>query len=241
MNLIETNKKFTVSYENLYRLSYRTATMMERDVEEFAKYGIKQSDIDAFKLLYQEFINSEPDNALLGSQMFKTEDKNKLAEEVRVMLYRIMLKVRAVSEKNNVMYVQFRNNKISQFTDSELVNQARLSVILINRNIDVFSEEGLTPEVLASFSEKINSFDKAYMAQQVAITDRNLSAQRRIVKSNEVYDLLQKFAYIGRNMWAIEKDEARGNDYIIEHRSSVPPNPDKDDGGDESEENLPNG
>ncbi len=241
MNLKETTKKFTISYENLYRLSYRTATMMERDLEEFANYGIEQSDIDAFKKLYQEFIDSEQDNALLASQMFRTEEKNRLAEEVRKMLYRIMLKVRAVSEKSDFMYLQFRNNKISKFTGSEFVSHARLSIHLLNRHIDIFSAEGVTPEVLASFEAKVNSFNDAYMQQQITIVDRDIATQRRMEQSNEVYKLLKKYAYIGKNMWAIEGDEARGNDYIIESKSSAPPNSDSGEGGDEGNQELPNG
>ncbi len=241
MNLKETVKKFNISYENLYRLSYRTATIMERDVEEFANYGIEQSDIDAFKLLYEEFINGDQDGMLLSTQMFRTEEKNRLADEVRKMLYRIMLKVRAISEKSDFMYHQFRNNKISQFNDSELISHARFTIFLIDRHIDIFSAEGVTPEMLASFTQTIENFNEACMQQQISILDRDIATQQRIRRANELYILLKKYAYIGKNMWAIEEDEARGNDYIIESKSPAPPNSDSGDGGDESNEELPNG
>ena len=238
MNLSEVNKKFNISYENLYRLSYRTATFMERDLQEFAGFGINQSKIDEFKLLYQEFIDGEQDNELLAIQMFKTEAKDNLEEEVRIFLYDIMLKVRMLSKKDKVTYIQFRNSQISKFKSSELITHARLAIRLINKNIEKFTDLGITPEMLTSYDEKIDSCNEAFMQQKEAIADRDIATQLRINKANEVFELLNKYCYIGKNMWALKNDEARGNDYIIttNNSSSSPPEPDSSEGFSEENE-----
>jgi len=215
MSLRETNKKFNFAYEKLYHISKFIAIMMERDLEEFSNYGIYQKDIDEFRQLCEEFIKIEPDAVLLGTQMFKTEDKNQYVEEIRKMLYRIMLSVRNIAKQEKVVYVQFRNEIISKLTDNELVSQARVTIKIISKRIELFEDQGINQYFLDNFIGKINALEAAYLEQQIAISERDIATQIRINKANNVFELLNKYSYIGKNMWAIVGDEARGNDYII--------------------------
>ena len=210
---------FKFSYEKLYQLSNHTVSLMERDLSEFNNYGVTQQLIDEFRNVNENFVSTSYDNELLGNQMFMTEAKNILAEEIRSGLYQIMIKVRMYASKNSVMYLQFRNDEISKITDLELASQFRKSITIIRGKIETLTDYGFSEDLLNQFEGKLNNFTEKIDAKRLAINQRDIATQERHVKANKVYDLLSKYSYVGRMMW-LKTDEARSNDYILYHTAS---------------------
>jgi len=234
--------KFNFSYEKLYQLGVQIISSMERDIEEFAKYGITEELLNEFRTLNQEFVTSDYDNQLLANQMYKTEQKNIKAEEIRSELYSIMLKIRVHEEKTSITYLQFDNEEIYNFSDYVLASQFRKSIAIIKDALDLFSNYGFTEELLDNYSLLLEDFIMSIDEQNVAINLRDISTQERHLKANRVYDLLAKYSYIGRTMW--RNDEARSNDYVIYKTKSIKDVSEPDDSGGSNQEgnnDLPNG
>jgi len=144
--------KFNFSYEKLYQLGVQTISLMERDLDEFAKYGVTEELINEFRTLNETFVSNEYDNQLLANQMYKTEQKNQKAEEIRSELYSIMLKIRVHAKTSSITYMQFNNEEIYNFSDLELASQFRKSILIISNAIDVFANYGFNKTVLDSYS-----------------------------------------------------------------------------------------
>jgi len=238
----EISPNFKLSHEKLYQLSYQTAYLMERDLTEFEKYGINQSHIDEFRAVANQFETGGFDNEHLGEQMAQTEAKNLLVEEIRSDLQNVMLKLRTHFGTNSVLYLQFKNSNISKFTDAELGSQFRISIDILRSNIAELGICGITEQMLDEFETKRFNLGEVLHSQQYAKHMRDIYTQKRVIRANQLYDLLSKYAYLGRNMWS--NDEARSNDYIIYHTKSSKETPEPEDSGgigDDGSNELPNG
>ncbi len=227
---------FSFSYEKLYQSSFQTAYLMERDLTEFEKYGVNQSFIDEFRAVTNQLEHGGFDNEYLGDQMFQTEAKNLLAEEIRSDLKKVMLKLKTHFGTQSVLYLQFYNKDISKFTNAELGSQFRMSIDIMRKHVSSIGVCGITNDVLDLYEQKRESFSEVIYSQNLAKYIRDIYTQKRMLTANQLYDLLSKYSYLGRNMW--NKDEARSNDYIVyNHKRKSKP----DSSGDSPPENQNDG
>ena len=230
---------FKLSYGELYQMSNQTISLVERDKSEFEKYGVNTSVLNQLIAKKEEFEYIPYDEVFEQRQMLLTQEKNKLAEELKTAIREVMLKVRFAYKSNSLVGISFRNGGLSDFSDSELSLKARVTVLLLQEKFAVLSSYGLTEAEV----ERLNSLEKQFTvkldAKEKAVCNRGSATEFRVNKANELYELVSSIRNVGRKMW-IEKSEALSNDYIILSSKSVrsnkpegtaPPDEEEEEGG----------
>ena len=82
--------KFKGSYADLYELSMQKTSFIERDGEEFAKFGITLEKVEALKNLMQEFVSCEKDEQLMVRQREISLAKADVSDNLRVALRKLI-------------------------------------------------------------------------------------------------------------------------------------------------------
>lgn len=76
------------------------------------------------------------------------------------------------------------------------------------------AEEGLTSEILEDLRKLLVLYDTALANQEDAIANRDIAAENRTEKANEIYTLIVKYCDTGKRIWET-KNVAKYNDYVI--------------------------
>ena len=211
-DVIKTN--FSFSQEELIQMGFQTVSLMSRDLEKFSEYGVNQTKVDELLIRVQAFADGTFDNEFLGIQMFKTEAKSKKSTELRILIREFMLKIELISNRKSIMFGQFRNVKLSELTDIELIFQARSTANIGLRYIDLLFEYGVTAVELENIDTLANELTQAIDERNIAIAERDIEARARTEKAVEIYSLLSTYRNLGRKMWLVS-NEAKSNDYIM--------------------------
>jgi hypothetical protein len=127
-------------------------------------------------------------------------------------------------------YKEFGNALISQQSDAEIVRVAKIMSSTAEKYLSQLADEGLTSEKITTLITQRNALDVAIDAQAKGISDRDVATESRVEALNKLYQLLTKYAGIGRDIF-YETNEAKYNDYIIYDTPSglpeVPPTEDQ--------------
>lgn len=117
---------------------------------------------------------------------------------------------------------------ISQQSDAEIVRVGKIMSLTAQKYLSQLADEGLTAEKITNLIAQRNALDVAIDAQAQGISDRDVATESRVEALNKLYQLLTKYAGIGRDVF-YETNEAKYNDYIIyDTPSGLPETPPMD-------------
>ncbi len=206
--------KFKILIGKFYSYCMTKLSFMERDLEQFNKFGVTQTHLDDFRDNLTIFNNLPTDEELLGAQRIATDAKDLKADELREAIADILNRVERKYGARSAQYRQFGTSKLSNSTNGELSYIAS-RVLRVATNIQLnLVDEGLTPEVLADFTLLIDQFNAALKVKEDAAANRELGTEKRLETANAIYETLVKNCDTGKRIWR-STSEARYNDYII--------------------------
>lgn len=221
MYLNEVKPKFKLSQGDLIQLGNGTLTLLNRDTEEFAKYGVNAAYKSSLLELVTAYNSVMYDELYEQRQMLATDQKNKIADELKTALRRVMLILESAYSTRNIMYISFRNTEISKMTDSDLLIKAKSSAQILTDSFSQIVEFGLTTAIIDELFTLAETLNENLTAQTTAVQNRDNATQFRVNIANNLYEKVSRIRSIGRKMWA-ELDEAKSNDYVIYDKSSTP-------------------
>ena len=228
LKLSKTEQVFRQGHEELFQLSYQTVNLMVADLQKFAEIGIDQSEVDNLKSLSDKFKARNYDEFFLLDQKMATEAKNKLAEELRLALYRLELKLKLAYGKDNSLYQMFNLSSLSTLDDADLAEKGSVCAYLSEGKFSKMVDFNLDQVQIDLLKEKANLLRTLVDLQVVTYNERHTARQLRIEEANTLYKAVSRIRNAGRKMWA-PTDYARSQAYLM------PKLKNSTDGSDETE------
>jgi len=207
------------SFEEVDQLGFQTCGLLQRDAVEFSSFGIDQQKADEYKALSDSFNKRDFDEEFLIIQKEKRQMKDTIAEEIRIEIYNLSLKVNLVMELSGENFSSLRLGAISQTNDYELATKAKVYASILTKRIADFSEVGVTVEMLDDLSIKVDNFRMAIDEFVIAVQNRHMAQSSRIVLANKLHAETIKYRTLGRKMWAVT-DYERSQSYVMPKKYS---------------------
>ena len=220
----ENRAHFNMSYAALYQLGDKAVKLIERDSTELAAFGIEEDYKNHIKEKTTELKNYPTDEEFQGLVSVSTEDKNKLADEIRVSISAIAVRIKNAFGIGSAEYKYFGFHKLYRLSDCDLHRRGKMVVSAANKYFDVLSERGFKEEDITELTNIVDAFDASIYNKYDAVTKRDVSTEERLVLSNELYKLISEVFDYGKNYWYTRK-EAKYNDYIIYDITPSSPRP----------------
>lgn len=207
--------EFTMSYSDLITTCNTIHTFMVRDAAEFlANFGVTALMIAAFDTKINEFESFPTDEVLQGLAQQTTQDKDIIANNVRIKIRSIAVRAKNVFGENSGSYSAFGVKDMNRFDDGNLLACGRRVAQMGETYLTQLAAEGLTQNMLDDLLDICNEFETAGKAQKLAIANRSDSAKARVNKANELYKLLVKYCDYGKDIW-YNINSARYDNYVI--------------------------
>lgn len=188
--------------------------LIDRDIIEFTDRGYnaaKKAELMTVRNTVDNFPNDEQLEAI---KINLTEQKDAARNTLEKTMRSIFNRAENVFGQGSAKYKEFGNAMISQQSDAEIVRVARIMSLTAEKYLTELSDEGLTSEKIATLIAQRNALDVAIDAQAQGISDRDVATESRVEALNKLYQLLTKYAGIGKDIF-YEISEAKYNDYII--------------------------
>jgi hypothetical protein len=214
MSKKQLRRSYVVSDGTLKQMGDDLVNLMERDSTEFATRNIGADDRDALTALLEDFgSNVSDDTEELGLQQAATEQRNELAEKLRVSIRSIRGIVEARYGLGGT-YRRFGFGVLDKFTDDGLYRLARRIVRLGTELLPELSIRGLTMAMLNDLAVQAQAFDEAIEKVHDEAADRYLATEARIIKGNAIWTMMCDFAAIGKSLF-VDTDHARYRHYVL--------------------------
>lgn len=187
---------------------------MERDMDQFVKYGFSIEEanlLDNRISLFQELLT---DAELEGDIMIATEKKNKLSEAIRDKIRNIILRIENKFGTESAQYKRFMAASVSKLPDEKLLRTTKRVVRIARLYQEEFEPAGLTASDIDELKQVNDEFESSFESQDDATANRDIGTMTRIDEANAIYELIAKICNAGKVIWK-DKNEAKYNDYII--------------------------
>jgi|GEM_PF-411132 len=214
MELNELKPNFHMPFADLEQLGDEAVSLINRDATELLKYGVDTVKRDLIAQITQQLKNTPTDEELLGDVMIKTRDKDLLADQVKVGIRDVMIRVKNTFGKKSPEYEKFGADRLSKLTDNNLQRNGKRIVRIATIFLPQLQAKGLTQTELDNMSTLLNDFDTAIDEKEDAVKERDFAAKKRVELGNELYALIVEVYDYGKTYW-VTRDESKYNDYII--------------------------
>lgn len=187
---------------------------INRDIADFNTRGVTTDTLENLGTMNEDFDNMPTDVELLGLITTATENKDAMAEQLRISI-RSIRGIANDKYKGKGLYRTFGFEGMDELSDNELY---RLSGRVVRVGTNLQSEmaaNGLTTDMLTDLKTLSKSFDNAIEEQQTAIENRDLARQARVSAGNILYAEYSRLCDIGKSLYE-DTDEAKYNDYVID-------------------------
>lgn len=213
---------FNFSFGFLKQLADALLSNTARDLIEFTDRGFSISKKTEFELAIQQFDDFPSDEQLEGIQMDTTKSKNEYRANLEKQLRTFFLSAKNVFGDATGKYREFGNPDLTRQTDDVLVRSGKTMVKTATKYITDLATEGITADKISKLNDTVAGFDTSIDKQREAIKSRDTSTEDRAVLANAVYNLIVKYADVGKDIWR-ETSEAKYNDYVIYNTKSGGP------------------
>lgn len=218
-------RDFNMSDAVLKQKADELIDLIDRDIAEFKDRGYnsdKKNELLAARSKVEDFPGDEQLEAI---KMNLTEKKDSARNALEKTMRSIFNMAENVFGLYSARYKEFGDAGISQQSDAEIVRVARIMGLTAEKYLSELSNEGLTPEKIATLIVQRQALDVAIDQQAQGVSDRDVAAEGRIEALNNLYQLLTKYTGIGKDIF-YETNEAKYNDYIIyDTPSGLPEDP----------------
>lgn len=208
-------RNYILSDTDLIATSKEKSSLLKRDAVEFSEFGVDATEIAAFDTEIEDFSDIPQDHIVVALQMGTTDLKNDKAEEVRVAIRSVMARVQLRYGVNSAVYKKFGTEKLAQLGDADLYLLGKTVAFIGREYLTELSGQGLTVAILDELEAICSAFEKMLINQKVAIGNRTILQENRILSGNALYKKLMNFLNIGLRIWETTS-EAKANDYTID-------------------------
>ena len=182
-----TKTDFRLSFPDLITKCNTVHSFMQRDAAEFlANFGVTALSISSFETKINEFESFPTDEELLGAAQQKTQNKDTIANDLRIKIRSVALRAKAVFGENSGNYNAFGVKDMNNFDDGNLLNCGRRVVRMGTSFLTELTPEGLTQNILDELTDTCNNLEDAIDEQQLAFGNRKDSTKNRLDKANEI-------------------------------------------------------
>jgi hypothetical protein len=188
--------------------------LLDRDFAEFSDRGFNTIKRTNFVNKLDYFDNCPADEQLEGIKITATEEKNAARDLVEKTMRTFFLMARIAFKDKQGKYKEFGNADISQESDDELVRSAKIMIATATKYLTILEDEGLTAAKITALSDAKNVLDAAIDVQREAINTRDIGTEDRIEAANDLYELVSKYAEIGRDIWG-DTNQSKYRDYVV--------------------------
>jgi hypothetical protein len=207
-------RKYNFIDAELYGVTSNLCYRLVRDLSELSVFGLSAQDIENLKALNDSFGKLSPDGSILADIMLANDDKNilrnKLLETFRNMAMWVKLKWGA----DSVNYKRLDLKNPSQLNDYLLLITARNIHAKMMEYQPYLETLGLTQAILDDFENLNSQFENALNAFTDSKVMRDQKTTERIVKGNELYDVVTKYCSLAKRIYE-KTNPAKYNDYLI--------------------------
>lgn len=189
-------------------------TFMLRDAVSFLDFGIDSIMIAEFNTLIDAYEVLTPDNVYEARVKTATQEKNNLREEAMTMIRTIRARGRVVWGERSPKNEELAAKGISRMNDREFLTVSRSVVTQATIYLTELTPAGLSQIQIDALEAKNQEFEDKMEDKKSKVADRDIAADDRKRKGNEIYELMVKYCDIGKAIY-FEVDEAKYNDYII--------------------------
>jgi hypothetical protein len=207
-------RKYNFIDAELYMITSNLCNRLARDISEFMVFGLTAQDIENLKTLNDSFGILSPDGSILADIMLANEDKNilrnKLLESIRNMAMWVKLKWGT----DSVNYKRLDLKNPSQLNDDLLLVTGRNFHAKMTEFQPDLETLGLTQAILDDFENLNSQFENALNAFTDSKVIRDQKTTERIVKGNELYDVVTKYCSLAKRIYE-KTNPAKYNDYLI--------------------------
>ena len=187
---------------------------IQRDMLQFNTRGVSVATVTNFQSAVSTCDNCPSDIELKGAVSLATENKDKIAETLKIGLRTIRTMAQNKWSVDVASYRLFGFDNLDGMSDEVLYRMGKRVIRVATTQLADLSSEGLTGTTVTAINTMVTNFDTSIDVKEDAINNRDIKTQDRIDKGNAVYKELMRFANIGKDIWA-STDQARYNDYVI--------------------------
>ena len=208
------SRKYKLSDSKLKQLADQILMLIERDITAFQDRGFTPEKKILFEKKRDAFANQPSDEQLEAIKIGITEDKNNARTKLEKSLRTVYLTAKLLFSENSGKTKEFGNSDISRQTDNELVRNAKIAEDACDKYTIELATEGWTKDKTDQLKQQRQELDDLIDEQVKAVSKRNLITEERIEAGNDLYELIIRYADIGKDIW-YDSNEARYNDYVI--------------------------
>ena len=189
-------------------------SFIRRDSAEFLTFGITSEMIAELENTVDIFSDMPSDIEAKSDQAFLTQTRDSKAEELRVAIQNVMLRVQMTFGIKSPRYKAFGAGTISKQRGANLVTAGKTVVEIGTNFLLEISANGVTAEMLIKISELCKELETLILDQEIKVSDRSICYENKVEMGNALYTKLMSYTAIGLNIWETTS-VARYNDYII--------------------------
>jgi len=189
-----------LTFEELFFLAKETEKFLERDVEEFSRFGIDSSGIEAFKQQVIAYEKLSYDLEFVAKLKDATVNLKDAFVLLKTELFELHLRSVLHFGKNAQPTKSFQLSSISTLSASDLLHRASLAERLAKEN-SLYAGV-LTLAHLAQIQLLSQNLSNAMASQEVAISNRKLASAERNLLTQEFYETVKKIRHVGKRIWA---------------------------------------
>jgi hypothetical protein len=189
-------------------------SFVRRDIAEFEKYGTTEDDVADTEAMASEWEQIKTDEELVGDHIQATQDKDELADKVRVDIRSIMTRVAKKFGEESAKYRKFGVSDLSHLEGGDLSYVALRVVRVAKEYLTQLESTGLTQAMITSLETEVKNYNSKLGVQEDAESERDIATEDRAEKANAIYRLIVEYCKTGRDIW-YGKNEAKYNDYVI--------------------------
>jgi|GEM_PF-5063991 len=189
--------------------------LIDRDGDLFLKsYGINDEFKDKLFQKNDLFKNTPSDAEILSILTFKTRDRDAVADQCRMAIRSLMLKVKNKFGENSLEYKSFGTGGMNKLNGKELfflvktVNRAATTYLL------PLAEKGVTQATIDELTQLGKNLDAAIDEKDKAERQRANATAERISLGNEIYKMLVELYDYGKDYW-VSRDVVKFSEYIL--------------------------
>jgi hypothetical protein len=213
METDNTSPAYRFTQAELAQLADLAVKLIDRD-GELSAYGIDtafRQTLVAKTILYKE---TPTDEELLGMVTAMTEQKNALADELKVIIRSIMVRARVVFGEKSPEYRAFGTRGLDKLDDDKLYRCARSVKRCAVKWFSALEPKGLTQDDIDLLEQKSLLHDDAIDKKIEAVANRDIATETRVRLGNEIYGMIIEMFDFGKDYWST-RNEAKYNDYVV--------------------------
>jgi len=178
-----------------------TVVLMKENADLFALRGVSLADINDFEALGNECEVFMSDSYFLGNIMIKSKDRDEQREAALKLAQEVSGYFLQVFGERSEEYRQLRVSKLYRPNDDIFVAVLRDIVRKASDEFAKLSAGGLTQAKIDALDAAADLMDEKLDALADAKVLRKQKTVERIEKGNALYDLLVKYATIGKLLY----------------------------------------